>query len=325
MRISREDILQAMSHVRPLVPATPQYRWPMLCEALACETLVKHENHAPTGAFKIRGGLNYFGRLAGQAGPRQVVCATRGNHGQSVAMAGALHGFDVTVVVPHGNSSEKNAAMRALGASVVEYGDDFQAAREHASRLAQTHGWHQVPAFHEALIAGVATYALEFLSSASPLDIVYVPVGMGSGLCGMIAARDALGLHTEIVGVVSAHAPAYARAFASGIETEAPADTLLADGLACRRTDPAALAMIRRGASRFVMVTDDEIANAMRLLFATTHNVAEGAGAASLAAALQERPALRGRRAGIVITGGNVDTHTFAAVLGQNRPFAKAA
>lgn len=325
MQISRNDILQAMTHVRPMVAATPQYRWPLLNDALGGDALVKHENHAPTGAFKIRGGLNYFAQLATQGGPRGVVCATRGNHGQSVAMAGALHGFEVHVVVPNGNSREKNAAMRALGAVVIEHGSDFQAAREHASELAATHGWHQVPAFHPALVAGVATYAWELLTSPNVPEVVYVPVGMGSGLCGMIAARDALGLHTEIVGVVSAHAPAYAHAFFSGVDTEAAAETRLADGLACRRTDPDALAMIRRGASRIIMVSDDEVASAMRLLFACTHNVAEGAGAASLAAALQEIRELKGRRVGIVVTGGNLDSRTFADVLGRDTALAEAA
>lgn len=325
MHISREHILQAMAHVRPLVAPTPLYRWPLLNDALGCDVVVKHENHAPTGAFKIRGGLNYFAQLSEQDGPRQVVCATRGNHGQSVAMAGALYGFEVNVVVPNGNSREKNAAMRALGARVIEHGDDFQAAREHAYELSRAQGWHQVPAFHEALVAGVATYAWELLTHPMTPDIVYVPVGMGSGLCGMIAARDALGLRTEIVGVVSAHAPAYARAFASGLDTEAATNTQLADGLACRRTDTAALAMIRTGASRFVTVTDDEVAEAMCTLFACTHNVAEGAGAASLAAALQERTSLVGRRVGVVVTGGNVDSATFADVLGRVTTFAEAA
>ncbi|GAA5183113.1 threonine dehydratase [Niveibacterium umoris] len=315
MKPTHDCIQHAANRIRPFCSPTPHYRWPLLCASLGKEVWVKHENHLATGAFKVRGGLNYFASLAGTKAPRDVVCATRGNHGQSIALAGAAHGFRVHVVVPRDNSSEKNAAMRALGANLIEFGEDFQAAREHAAMLANTNGWHLVPAFHPDLVAGVATYALEFLQGVEHLDTVYVPVGMGSGLCGMIAARDALGLSTEIVGVVSAHAPAYAVAFETGRNEEAAVSTRLADGMACRRTDPAALALIREGTARFIRVSDDEVAAAMRLLFTATHNVAEGAGAASLAAAIQDRDTASATRVGVVLSGGNVDSKVFAEIL----------
>jgi threonine dehydratase len=325
MQPDRQEIEHAAARIAVHMPTTPLYRWPLLCEHLEADVWLKHENHAPTGAFKIRGGLNYFAALNAEHSARSVICATRGNHGQSIAMAGALHGYAVHVVVPRGNSREKNAAMRALGAHLIEYGDDFQAARERAASLAQTHGWHLVPAFHPALVSGVATYAWEMLNANPGLEIVYVPVGMGSGLCGMIAARDALGLKTEIVGVVSAHAPAYARAFKARCNAEAAVSTQLADGLACRKTDPAALSMILRGTSRFVEVSDTEIADAMCLLFSATHNVAEGAGAASLAGALQDARLNRDRKLGVVLSGGNIDSGAFAGILGNALPLSDAA
>ncbi|MCX9157200.1 threonine dehydratase [Niveibacterium sp. 24ML] len=325
MQPDRIEIEQAAERIGMHLRPTPLYQWPLLCQHLAAEVWLKHENHAPTGSFKVRGGLNYFAALKQQLTGHDVICATRGNHGQSIAIAGALHGFRVHVVVPHGNSREKNAAMRALGARVIEAGDDFQAARDLASELALAHNWHLVPAFHPLLVAGVASYAREMLLTRPNLQTVYVPAGMGSGLCGMVAARDALGLTTEIVGVVSAHAPAYANAFELGRPTEAPATTKLADGLACRKTDPAALQIMLRGVARFVRVTDAEIENAMRLIFAATHNVAEGAGAASLAAAMQEGARNRGREIGVVLTGGNIDSSAFAAVLTHSKALPEAA
>ena len=302
-------VYQAMS-------ATPQYRWPLLCEALGAETWVKHENHTPLGAFKVRGGLVYFADLAaGPQRPRGVVSATRGNHGQSIALAAARHGMSSTVVVPKGNSVEKNAAMRALGATLVEHGDDFQAAREHAECLARDEGWHMVPSFHPLLIRGVGTYSLELLRAVPDLDTVYVPIGLGSGICGMIAAREALGLGTTIVGVVSSHAPAYALSFAQRRAQSHPVTTMIGDGMACSTPENAALELIWEHVERVVQVSDDELRAAMRLLFRTTHNVAEGAGAGALAAAWQERERLRGRKIGVVMTGGNVDSEVFASVL----------
>lgn len=322
---SLAELESAARLVHAAMPPTPQYAWPLLEQRVGSPVVVKHENHTPAGAFKVRGGIVYFDRLA-RATPRVagVVTATRGNHGQSVGIAARRHGIAAVVVVPHGNSREKNAAMRALGIELVEAGDDFQASVEAADTIAAERGWHRLPAFHRDLVAGVGTYALELFRAEPALDTVYVPIGMGSGACGVLAARDALGLATEVVGVVSAHAPAYARSLASGRVESHPAETVLADGMACRTPVPEAIAGLRSGGDRLglarvVEVTDAEVAEAMRALFVDTHNAAEGAGAAALAALLQERdraPELvRGRRAAVVLCGGNVDADRFARVL----------
>lgn len=313
---SRDEIVAAARVVHAAMSPTPQQCWPLLSERLGAEAWVKHENHTPVGAFKVRGGLVYFDELARSGRrPQGVICATRGNHGQSVAFAARRYGIGATIVVPHHNSLEKNAAMRALGADLVEHGHDFQAARVHAEGLAAELALEMVPSFHPLLITGVATYALEFLSAAPDLDTVYVPIGLGSGICGMMAARDALGLRTEVVGVVSAHAVAYAESFAARVPVESPVSTRLADGMACRVVEPAALELMLKGVARMVQVTDAEVAAAMALLFECTHNVAEGAGAAAIAAAIQEASQIRGRRVGVVLSGGNVDRDTFAGVL----------
>jgi threonine dehydratase len=324
--------LQAAAHtVHAVMPATPQYRWPLLEAALSgqaggdTEVWLKHENHTPVGAFKIRGGLVFFDRLMAVARgrderPAGVVSATRGNHGQSIAFAAARHGVPALIVVPHGNSREKNAAMRALGAELVEAGDDFQAARGHAQALAAQRGWLMVPSFHPDLVAGVASYALELFGAAPDLQTVYVPIGLGSGACGLIAARDALGLATRIVGVVSTGAPAYALSLAAGQPVSHAVTTVLADGMACRTPEPDALAMLRRGLHEVVQVSDTEVAAAMRLLFETTHQVAEGAGAAALAAAWQQRDALAGRRTALILSGGNVDRDVYASALADASP-----
>jgi threonine dehydratase len=284
----------------------------------------KHENHTPAGAFKIRGGLTYFETLAReQPGVRHAISATRGNHGQSVGFATRRHGLAATIVVPHGNSTEKNAAMRALGVELIEHGDDFQAAREHAVALAREHGLHMVPSFHDDLVRGVATYWVEFFASFAPgyaPDAVFVPIGQGSGICACAAARAYVGADTRIIGVVSAHATAYQQSFRAGRLIEAPVTTQLADGMACRVPDEQALAVIRREVDDVIAVTDDQVADAMRALFADTHNVAEGAGAASLAGALLQRERWQGRRIGVALTGGNVDTATFARVLAGRWP-----
>lgn len=306
----------AAALVRAVMPPTPQYAWPLLAARVGTEVWVKHENHTPAGAFKIRGGVCFVDELR-RARPdaRGLVSATRGNHGQSLGFAARRAGLSCTIVVPRGNSVEKNAAMRALGVELVEHGDDFQEASDHAAELAGTRGLVRVPSFHPALVRGVGTYALEFLRAVPDLDVAYVPIGLGSGICGMMAARDALGLATEIVGVVSAHAPAYALSVEAGRPVDAPATTRIADGMACRRADPDALEHVRRGVARIVRVTDDEVEEAMRALFSDTHNAAEGAGAAGLAAMLQERGRLRGRKAGFVLCGGNVDRDVFARVM----------
>jgi len=316
--ISLEDIQAAARIVYANMPPTPQYRWPLLCEKLSADVYVKHENQTPVGAFKIRGGLVYFSDLekSGEK-PAGVISATRGNHGQSIGFAASLHDIPCTVVVPHGNSIEKNNAMRALGVELVEYGDDFQESLEHARVLAEEHSLHMVPSFHPLLIAGVATYALELFNAVEDLHTVYVPIGLGSGICGVVAARDALGLDTRVVGVVSAHATAYSQSFKTGRLVESPVSTWLADGMACRTPQTGALDIIARGVERIVEVSDDEVAAAMRLMFECTHNTCEGAGAAALAAAMQDQSRNSGLRIAVIASGGNVDRDVFAKVLGS--------
>ena len=315
MQFSREDLESAQRSVQAVFAPTPQQRWPLLDERLGAQVWVKHENHTPVGAFKLRGGLTYFEGLRARE-PRcaGVVSATRGNHGQSVGFAARRHGLAASIVVPHGNSAEKNAAMRALGVELIEHGDDFQAAREHAAMLARERGLHMVPSFHRDLVRGVATYWLEFFAAVQP-DVVFVPIGQGSGLCACAAARRHTGARSRIVGVVSAHATAYQQSFHAGRVVEAPVTTVLADGLACRLPDAEALAVIRREADDVVAVSDAEVAAAMRALFRDTHNVAEGAGAAALAAALGQKARWAGRCIGVALSGGNVDSGVFAGVL----------
>ena len=307
---------EAADYVHQHVPATPQHAWPLLAQRLGCQVWVKHENHAPTGAFKVRGGLVYVrSLLAGGEPPRGLVTATRGNHGQSMALASRQAGIPLVIVVPEGNSREKNAAMRALGAELVEHGVDFDVAREEAARLADQLEYAMVPSFHPELVRGVATYALELFEAVRDLDCVYVPIGMGSGICGLIQARNLLGLKTEIVGVVSSAADAYAQSFEQGrIVTTATADTF-ADGMACRVPHPQAFALVREHAARIVRVTDNEVAEAMRVYHEATHNTAEGAGAAALAALMQERGRQAGKRVAVVLSGANVDRARYAQVL----------
>ena len=295
---------------------TPQYRWALLSERLGTDCWVKHENHTPVGAFKIRGGLAFFDQLKARGElPREVVSATRGNHGQSIGWAARAHGVRCTIVVPRGNSVEKNAAMRALGVELIEHGDDFTESADHARQLAAERGAFMVPSFHRDLVRGVATYWLEFLHAVPQLDVAYVPIGLGSGASAAIAARRALGHAVRIVGVVSSHATTYADSLAAGRVVEAPVTTRIADGMAVRRADPQALAVLAEGLDHVVQVSDAEVAAAMRALYADTHNLAEGAGAAALAAALQERATLRGRCVGLALTGANVDAGVFAEIL----------
>jgi threonine dehydratase len=319
MKFTCEEVDTARAIVRQVVPPTPQYAWPLLRERLGMPVWVKHENHTPAGAFKLRGGLTWFEALArDKPQVRQVISATRGNHGQSVAWGARRHGLEATIVVPRGNSTEKNAAMRALGADLVEHGADFQAAREHAIELAREQGLYMVPSFHPGLVLGVSTCWLEFFESfprGEEPEVVYVPIGLGSGFCAAAAARAFCGARSKLVGVVSAHATTYLDSFRAGSVVEAPVSTELADGLACRIAEPQALEVIRKEADDVVAVTDDEVAEAMRILFADTHNVAEGAGAAGLAAAIRERGRTGGRAVGFALTGGNVDTGVFARVL----------
>ena len=312
------ELRQTADLVHRHMPATPQYAWPLLAQRLGCTVWVKHENHSPVGAFKLRGGLAYMDALASTVPAGQpLVTATRGNHGQSIAVASQMAGFPLTIVVPEGNSSEKNAAMRAQGATVVIKGRDVDEASQEANWLAQEEGLLRVPSFHPDLVRGVATYALELFEHAAPLDTVYVPIGMGSGICGLIRTRDLLGLETEIVGVVAEGADAYAQSMECGeIRTTETADTI-ADGIACRKPDPVAFDMIRRGAARVIRVSDDEITAAMRLYHEATHNLAEGAGAAALAGLLHERERQQGRCVGVILSGGNLDREEYARVLIQ--------
>jgi len=296
--------------------ATPQYRWALSSQRLGSDCWVKHENHTPVGAFKIRGGLTYFDRLRQNGAlPAHVISATRGNHGQSIGWAARAHGVACSIVVPMGNSLEKNAAMRALGVTLIEHGSDFQASREYAMALAAQTGAHMVPSFHPDLLRGVSTYWWEFFKAVPQLDVVYVPVGQGSGVCSAIAAKLALGHKARIVGVVSSHATTYADSLAAGRVVEAPVTTELADGMACRVADKEALDIMTPQLDHIVKISDAEVAQAMRDLYADTHNVAEGAGAASFAAAMQERHALRGQVVGTTISGGNVDAPALARVL----------
>lgn len=317
-KLSEIEAAAAVVHAA-LVP-TPQYAWPLLNELIGAEVWVKHENHLPVGAFKVRGGVVYMDDLArSRPAVRGVISATRGNHGQSIAFAARRHHLKVVIVVPHGNSREKNAAVRALGAELIEHGGDFTAAAEHAALVAEQRRLHRVPSFHPLLLRGVASYWLEFFRVLTDLDTVYVPIGLGSGICAGIAVRDALGLRTRIVGVVSRGAPAYALSYEAGRVVASPAQTRIADGVAVRQPDPAALAIIRAGAERIVQVDDDAVEAAMCVLFSATHNVAEGAGAAALAAVLQERDRLRAKKIGVVLSGGNVDRNVFARVLASDR------
>jgi threonine dehydratase len=320
------DLERAHQVVGAAMPPTPAYAWPLLARRLGTRVVVKHENHTPIGAFKVRGGLVYIERLKRERpNTPGLISATRGNHGQSLAFAGGRYGLPATIYVPRGNSVEKNRAMQAFGATLVEHGEDFQAAREEAERRAQFSGLHMVPSFHPDLVLGVATYALELFRTAPDLDRLYVPIGQGSGICGCILARDLLGLKTEIVGVQSTEAPAYALSFAAGTVVTTETANTLADGMATRIPDPDALAIIRKGASHIVQVTDQEVAAAIRAYWTDTHNLAEGAGAAPLAAAMQEKEALQGGRVGLILSGGNIDLELFRRWVGTDAPAAQRA
>jgi threonine dehydratase len=316
-----DEIESALPVVRAAVPPTPQYAWPQLAMRTGVEVFVKHENHTPTGAFKVRGGLVYMDRLRrAQPHIKGIMAATRGNHGQSLAFAARRAGIAAAIVVPHGNSIEKNAAMRAFGAELMEHGRDFDEAREYAAAVAGERGYVFAPSFHRDLVVGVATYAYEFLSAIGDLDTVYVPIGLGSGICGMIGMRDALGLSTRIVGVVSERANAYGRSFAAGKVVATDTAHTFADGLAVRVPDAEALALIGKGADRIVEVSESEIVEAIGIYFSDTHTLAEGAGAATLAALMKERARMQGRRVGLVMSGQNVDRSVMSEVLAGRVP-----
>ena len=311
-----DQIREAQSLVYRHMLPTPQYSWPLINERLGAEAWIKHENHTPIGAFKLRSALVYAAWLK-QTQPQLagIAAATRGNFGQGAAMTARLLGMKAVIVVPHGNSAEKNRAMQAQGAELVEHGRDFQESLEFAATVARERAYAMLESFHERLVCGAATFALELFQSAPKVDVVYVPIGMGSSVCGVIAARDALDLSTEIIGVTAVANPATANSFRERKLVEAPANSLIADGLACRRPNQDALDIIFANVARIIEVSEAEIADAMCIYHQDTHNIAEGAGAAALAAALKEKSSLRGKRAGIILTGGNVDRELYAAAL----------
>jgi threonine dehydratase len=317
---TRADFDRARTIVYDAMPPTPQYAWPLLAHETGCECWVKHENHTPIGAFKVRGGLVHM-RLRKERGETNgVITATRGNHGQSIPFAARREGIAATVVVPEGNSVEKNAAMRALGCTLIETGTDFDEARETALKLGKERGLDMIASFHPELVMGVATYAHELFTAAGELDAVYVPIGLGSGLCGVISMRDLLGLKTKVIGVVAERANAYRLSFEAKRAVPTNSAASFADGMAVRVPHPDAVAAINRGAERIVEVSEDEIADAMRLYYRTTHNLAEGAGAAALAALMKERAQMQGKRVGVILTGGNIDAGKFAQVLQGRTP-----
>jgi threonine dehydratase len=317
------ELESAAMLVHRVVPPTPQYAWPKLRARAGCTVWVKHENHTPTGAFKVRGGLVYLDRLR-HAFPKTpgVISATRGNHGQSIAFAAARTGIPATIYVPHNNSRDQNSAIAGFGATVVEFGKDFDEAKHEAFRVAPAEGLHFVPSFHRDLVAGVASYALELFHAVGDLDAVYVGVGMGSGITGLIAARDLLGLKTDIIGVGAAKAPATALSFAAGRSISSPSAQTFADGLATREPSAEAVSIICRGAARMVEVTEESIAEAMEIYFDDTHQIAEGAGAAPLAALMQERRRMANKNVAVVLSGGNIERARFLQVLSGVTPTA---
>jgi threonine dehydratase len=318
---SLAELTAVVPLVRRVVPPTPQHAWPLIAQRTGAQVWVKHENHTPIGAFKIRGGVVYLDAL--KQSRRQVagvVTATRGNHGQSIALAAGEAGLPCTIFVPRGNSREKNAAMQALAAKLVVIGADFDDCRPHAARFAEEHGYHYVPSFHPDLVKGVATYALELFEAVADLDAVYAPIGMGSGLCGLITVRDLLGCKTEIIGVVAERAPAIALSFEQGQLVNTNSAATFADGMACREPAAEPIEIIRRGAARIVRVSEEEIGEAIRAYYTDTHNLAEGAGAAALAALLKEKNSMQGKRVALILSGGNIDRDVFASVLAGNTP-----
>jgi threonine dehydratase len=321
-----QEIAEAQELVYKLMLPTPQISWPLINQKLEASVWIKHENHTPIGAFKARSAVFYAAQLfRARNGIKGMITATRGNHGQSVALAGQRFNVPVTIVVPHGNSVEKNAAMRSQGARLIEFGNDFQESREYAQKLSQEQGLHFVPPFHRDIVTGVATYWMELFTAVPDLNAVYAPIGMGSGICAACAVRNGMKLKTKIIGVAAEGAPAYALSFEAGRNIAAPVTTLIADGMACRLPDDDALEIMHKNVDHMVPVSDEEIRHAMRVYFSDTHNVIEGAGAASLAAALKERSSLGGKRIALVATGGNVDRDVFAKVLTENDALLQSA
>ncbi len=313
---------KAQSIVYETLQPTLQHAWPLLAKEVGCEVWVKHENHTPTGAFKVRGGLVHM-RLRKERGETNgVITASTGNHGQSIPFAGTREGIAVVVVVPVGNSKEKNAAMRALGAELIETGHDFNASRDAAEQMVAERGLSMVPSFHEDLALGVSTYAHELFTAAGELDAVFVPIGLGSGICGVLAIRDMLGLKTKVIGVCAERANCYSLSLAAGKPTATNSARSFAEGMAVRVPSEQAFEYIQKGVEEIIEVSEDEIADAMRLYYRTTHNLAEGAGAAALAALAGDRARWAGKRTGVILSGGNIDADRFATVLSGGTPTA---
>lgn len=323
--VSKQKLEEAADLVYGVFKGTPQYNWPLLSKHCGLDVWVKHENHTPIGAFKVRGGLVFMNDYKKGGGTAGVITATRGNHGQSIALAAARVGVKATIVVPEGNSVEKNAAMKAFGAELIVHGHDFQASAEYAMAKAEDEGLDMVPSFDSRLVQGVGTYGMELFANAPDLDRVYVPIGLGSGICGVISARDALGLKTKVYGVVTEGAPSYGLSFKAGHSVSTNSADTMADGMACRVPVPEAVETICKGAEDVVTVSDEDIKHAMRVYYTHTHNIAEGAGAAPLAALLKDRDSLQGKRAGVVLSGGNIDMPLFMSVLAEADPAAAPA
>jgi threonine dehydratase len=315
------ELEAAVPIVHAAIPPTPQFAWPLLKQRTGVDVVVKHENHTPTGAFKVRGGIVYVDRLKRERpGVKGVITATRGNHGQSLAFACGRAGIACTVVVPFGNSTEKNAAMQAFGAELIEHGRDFDEARERAAEIASERGYEYGKSFDKDLVLGVATYAHELFSAEPALDAVFVPIGLGSGVCGVIGARDALGHKAQVFGVVSDRANTYRLSLDAGRLVPTNSADTFADGMAVRIPDAEAFAIMQGGMAGLIEVTDDEVADAIRALYTDTHTLAEGAGAAAVAALMRERAAFQGKRVAVIVSGQNIDRPWMATVLGGGTP-----
>lgn len=313
------ELTDAADFVHEYVAPTPTIRWPLLDRATGLSIYVKHENHTRLGAFKVRGGLTFCRYLSRSTQIiNGIISATRGNHGQSLAYAASVFGLRATIIVPFGNSLEKNASMRALGADVIEHGDDFQGAADFARQKAVEDDLVMVPPFHPELVRGVASYGIEMFSAIEKLDRVYVPIGMGSGICSLITARDALGLKTEIIGVVATGADAVRQSFYKGEICETGTAVTFADGVACRKPDPSAFEIIKRGAADIIAVSDDQIKQAMRLYFSATHNLTEGAGACALAAIIADKNRAIGKKNAVILSGANIDRDAYAEILQES-------
>jgi len=306
------ELEQAATDIYQVTPATPQYNWPLLAKTTGCDVWVKHENHTPTAAFKVRGGIHLLNQLMkANNKPKGIISATRGNNGQSLSYASKRAGLPLTIVVPECNNIDQNNAIQGFGADLVVHGKDFEAARKHSLILQQELGYQAIAPFEKSLIVGVASYAIELFSAIKDLDTVYVPIGMGSGICGLIKTRDLLNLKTKIVGVVAEGAPTFALSFAAGKVVNTDYANTIADGVATSAPIEEAFEIIKKGASRVITVNDLEIAKAMYQYYQTTHNLSEGAGAVPLAGLMKEKQQMKGKKVGLILSGGNIDFESF--------------